>query len=56
MCAITEKCPMAHAIRELNGQIADFLREVTLDTLMKTKHDKLPRLGRPVSVGLQVRR
>lgn len=53
MCAITEKCPITGAIRELNGQIAEYLRTVTIDTLMKMEHGgKLPRLRRPVQLSV----
>jgi Rrf2 family protein len=53
MCSITERCPITGAIRELNGQIADYLRTVSLDTLLKMEHGgKLPRLRRPMQLNV----
>ncbi len=54
MCAITERCPVTHAIRELNGQIADHLRNVTLQTLLDMEHGgKLPRVKQTVELTLR---
>ncbi len=51
MCAITEKCPITGAIRELNGRIADYLRNVTLDTLMKMERGgRMPRVKKPMTL------
>ena len=47
MCSITERCPITGAIRELNGQITDYLRTVTLETLMSsTKGRKLTAVNK----------
>ena len=51
MCAITQRCPITGAIRELNGQIANYLREVTLDTLIKIEQGgKVPRVKKPMTL------
>lgn len=54
MCSLIERCPVTGAIRDLNGQIADFLRGVTVDTLLEKAGSKPPRLTR--AVALSVRR
>lgn len=44
MCSLTERCPVTHAIREVNGQIAGYLRTVTLEALM-SRGGKRQRAG-----------
>ena len=48
MCSLTERCPITGAIREMNGRIAQFLHEVTLETLLAAAEHKLrlPHVGR----------
>ena len=55
MCSITDRCPITGAIRELNGQITDYLRTVTLETLMSsTKGRKLPAVNKTARAKLAV--
>ena len=52
-CTVMERCPVTGAIRELNGQIADFLRSVTVDTLLEKARTKPSRLGRAVALNVE---
>jgi len=53
MCNLIERCPVTGAIRELNGQIADFLRAVTVDTLLEKSQSTSPRFRRAVPVSVR---
>jgi len=51
MCAITQRCPITGAIRELNGQITAYLRDVTLETLMNVEQGgKMPHVKRTTTL------
>ncbi len=61
MCNLTDRCPITGAIREMNGRIAQFLHEVTLETLLSAAEhkSKLPRVakqGRHNTVELSIGR
>lgn len=61
MCSLTMRCPITAAIREMNGRIAAFLHEVTLETLVGAAEHKLklprvakakPARSRPVELSI----